>query len=388
MSNAKDENMQKKRGATQKNNINNLKSKGVKKNLEYNDKGQPIGDNYGEMQSYIGVRTRKTVSLNAGDWRRVSITLKNKIWEDVSGAFNIDEGMKKKVLRDAGRMMKDFKSKMTSNYIYPMAEAGMIEQLSVTPCKYPELDHADWIKFVKHRLSPEFQALRKVQCKRALQNQSWHRTSRRGMHNVREDLKKELGVDHVERCEVWIRSREKKKSMVTDLDGQIKERINELKEKVSSGEVVVKGRDDILTLALGTPEHPGRVRAAGSSATISSWFGRKKRQPVAKYISEMDAEIERLKAEIDALKRETKQADQLQNMKDEYNDEDQGPLLKKPRLETSASKGRGKQKCSGERCSAIASDGAAIDLTHQDTPPRTTKSKARKPHKTLTHTKH
>ncbi|KAF4404935.1 hypothetical protein G4B88_006321 [Cannabis sativa] len=234
--------MQKKRGATQKNNINDLKSKGVKKNLEYNDKGQPIGDNYGEMQSYIGVRTRKTVSLNAGDWRRVSITLKNKIWEDVSGAFNIDEGMKKKVLRDAGRMMKDFKS----------------------------------------------------------------------------------------------------------------------------------------------------------SATISSWFGRKKRQPVAKYISEMDAEIERLKAEIDALKRETKQADQLQNVEEEYNDEDQGPLLKKPRLETSASKGRGKQKCNsissphpraggGERCSTIASDGAAIDPTHQDRPPRTTKSKARKPHKMLTH---
>ncbi|KAF4348428.1 hypothetical protein F8388_015004 [Cannabis sativa] len=263
--------MQKKRGATQKNNINDLKSKGVKKNLEYNDKGQPIGDNYGEMQSYIGVRTRKTVSLNAGDWRRVSITLKNKIWEDVSGAFNIDEGMKKK--------------------------------------------------------------------------------------------KKELGVDHVERCEVWIRSREKKKSMVTDLDGQIKERI---------------------------------VSVSKSSATISSWFGRKKRQPVAKYISEMDAEIERLKAEIDALKRETKQADQLQNVEEEYNDEDQGPLLKKPRLETSASKGRGKQKCNsissphpraggGERCSTIASDGAAIDPTHQDRPPRTTKSKARKPHKMLTH---
>ncbi|XP_062100003.1 uncharacterized protein LOC133805871 [Humulus lupulus] len=106
-------------------------------------------------------------------------------------------------------------------------------------------------------------ALREAQRERALKYTSRHRTSRRGLANVREDLKTELGVADVERYQVWIRAREKRKVLVTDLDKQIEARINELKEKVSSGEIIAKGRNDILTQALGTPKHPGRVRALG-----------------------------------------------------------------------------------------------------------------------------
>ncbi|XP_062079615.1 uncharacterized protein LOC133784150 [Humulus lupulus] len=169
-------------------------------------------------------------------------------------------------------------------------------------------------------------ALREAQRERALKYTSRHRTSRRGLANVREDLKTKLGVADVERYQVWIRAREKRKVLVTDLDKQIEARINELKEKVCSGEIIAKGRNDILTQALGTPEHPGRVRALGSFAKISSVFGRKPKitTEMANAVSKKDAEIARLRAELKALEEEkAKQAGGIDDMDEHDNDDEQ-----------------------------------------------------------------
>ncbi|KAL5166420.1 ATP phosphoribosyltransferase 1, chloroplastic [Glycine soja] len=40
-----------------------------------------------------------------------------------------------------------------------------------------------------------------------------------------------------------------------------------------SGSFVPHGRQDVLTAAIGRPEHPGRVRAAGAGVTIKQYFG-------------------------------------------------------------------------------------------------------------------
>ena len=77
------ENTPNRRGPTKKTNINNQKAKGIKRNVQFNDIGQPIGKAYSEMQSYLGVKTRSTVSLYYKDWRQVPQELKNRIWEDV-----------------------------------------------------------------------------------------------------------------------------------------------------------------------------------------------------------------------------------------------------------------------------------------------------------------
>jgi len=41
-----------------------------------------------------------------------------------------------------------------------------------------------------------------------------------------------------------------------------------LEEQVSQGSFVPHGRQHLLIAAIGRPEHPGRVRAAGASVTI------------------------------------------------------------------------------------------------------------------------
>ena len=62
-------------------------------------------------------------------------------------------------MKSAGRMMRDFKTNITSDYIYPLAEDGLIDELQILPKKYPELDLEDWRTFVSHRLSPEIMVL-------------------------------------------------------------------------------------------------------------------------------------------------------------------------------------------------------------------------------------
>ncbi|KAL5153139.1 hypothetical protein HKD37_19G052742 [Glycine soja] len=45
------------------------------------------------------------------------------------------------------------------------------------------------------------------------------------------------------------------------------------KEQATQGSFVPHGRQDVLAAAIGRPEHPGRVRAAGAGVTIKQYFG-------------------------------------------------------------------------------------------------------------------
>ena len=49
-------------------------------------------------------------------------------------------------------------------------------------------------------------------------------------------------------------------------------------EQTSQGGFILEGRHDILAAAIGRPEHPGRVRGAGSGVGIRQFFGSSSRQ--------------------------------------------------------------------------------------------------------------
>ena len=46
-----------------------------------------------------------------------------------------------------------------------------------------------------------------------------------------------------------------------------------LEEQASQGSFLPHGRQDVLTVAIGQPEHPSRVRVAGAGVTIKQYFG-------------------------------------------------------------------------------------------------------------------
>ncbi|KAL3654931.1 Proteasome subunit beta type-3 [Castilleja foliolosa] len=54
--------------------------------------------------------------------------------------------------------------------------------------------------------------------------------------------------------------------------------LESLEEQESSGSFKGSGKNDLLVVAIGKPDHPGRVRGVGRRYTVSSYFGRQ-RQP-------------------------------------------------------------------------------------------------------------
>lgn len=63
-------------------------------------------------------------------------------------------------------------------------------------------------------------------------------------------------------------------------------------ERTEKGTFVPQGCHDILTEAIGTSEHGGRVRGVGRGATISNYFGRSSCPRQTINVSEIEAKIE------------------------------------------------------------------------------------------------
>lgn len=51
-----------------------------------------------------------------------------------------------------------------------------------------------------------------------------------------------------------------------------------MEEQCSQGSFIPRGREDILTTAIGRPEHPGRVRGEGAGVGLRSYFGPSQKQ--------------------------------------------------------------------------------------------------------------
>ncbi|KAH1210712.1 hypothetical protein GmHk_15G044955 [Glycine max] len=61
--------------------------------------------------------------------------------------------------------------------------------------------------------------------------------------------------------------------MTTEAAKEIAEKIDSFKEQATQGSFVPHGRQNVLAAAIGRPEHPGRVHAAGAGVTIKQYFG-------------------------------------------------------------------------------------------------------------------
>ncbi|KAM5550526.1 hypothetical protein ABKV19_027603 [Rosa sericea] len=104
--------------------------------------------------------------------------------------------------------------------------------------------------------------------------------SRKGYVGLEEELSATMADDEeIDRATLWIAGRQTKQGTFKDeATKQCVDKIRNLKEKVASGEISASGSNDVLTLALGTPEHGGRVRGVGAYVTPSSYFHLPKRR--------------------------------------------------------------------------------------------------------------
>lgn len=240
--------------------------------VKYNEKGQPVGPMSTQLFSYMGVLARTMVPLSYEHWRKVPNALKEKLWSFLEVKFVIESKSKKKLMGSVGMKWRTFKSYLTRTYIIPFKDQPQL--LKHPPPKYSFIDQEDWDLFVQSRLTEQFQNFSNSQIERRSKHKLVHRLSRKGYVGLADEMKKNghiSSIEEVDRSLLWKMARQNNKGeYVNEAVKEKAEKIDELKKQVEEGSLVGEGNFDILTMALGTEEHPGRVRGLGHFVTEST----------------------------------------------------------------------------------------------------------------------
>ncbi|KAL8514992.1 hypothetical protein ACS0TY_013904 [Phlomoides rotata] len=188
-----------------------------KKLVVFNDRGQPIGKNETEMQSYIGVLARKNIKIAYREWKDVPMSDKETIWEGVN---DLD-----------------------------------VHDMNTPPTLYRFITKDDWTDFVYTHMYDDFKELSEKQKSIRAQRKYPHRLSRKGYANY--------AVENTELFFGWKDERTNKGNM------------EEMSYKRQFQRFVSQYygvKDGILAKALDSKEHAGRVRGIGGDVTTSTFF--------------------------------------------------------------------------------------------------------------------
>ncbi|KAA0058329.1 putative serine/threonine-protein kinase nek2 [Cucumis melo var. makuwa] len=232
--------LKRRRGPTIMFDVTRIRSLGDKKVVRYNEDGAPIGENGAKLKSFIGSATHYHVPITYMSWKSVPAELKDKIFTTVEAAFVIDPRSRKNVLQTAGISFRQFKNWLTTKYIIPHKDEPQL--LHVPPEKYSFIEQNHWEEFVRSRLSETFQ--------------------KEGSNEV-----------YVDRAKLWKKARVNKQGQYDNDDiQQVVHKIDEISMNTDSSSVNRHCSNDVLTQALGTKEHNGRVRGVGGYVTPTTYF--------------------------------------------------------------------------------------------------------------------
>ncbi|KAA0054991.1 putative serine/threonine-protein kinase nek2 [Cucumis melo var. makuwa] len=262
--------LKRRRGPTIMFDVTCIRSLGDKKVVRYNKDGAPIGENGAKLKSFIGSATHYHVPITYTSWKSVPAELKDKIFTTVEAAFVIDLRSRKNVLKTAGISFRQFKNWLTTKYIMPHKDEPQL--LQVPPEKYSFIEQNHWEEFVRSRLSEIFQEKRQLQQDRRSKNIYNHRISRKGYVNLKEEMEGSNEV-YVDRAKMWKKARVNKQEQYDNDDiQQVVHKINEISMNTDLSSVNRHCSNDVLTQALGTKEHNGRVRGVGGYVSPITYF--------------------------------------------------------------------------------------------------------------------
>ncbi|KAL3639108.1 Proteasome subunit beta type-3 [Castilleja foliolosa] len=282
------------------------------------------------FRSYLGFLGRKQPSILLKSWKSVSANTKELIWQAILEKFEIflvdddkeielslvdvklQKRFRRKWVNYVGRRWAVFKTNLTTNFIY-----GKKKDEPPYVKEYEFLDKETWDAFVAARLSEEEKAKRLKAQQIQAQNKCPHRCSRGGYEVLTQKImdekfkaRQKASDDPSEiieppsppsRHETWKRARIKPSGeYINEATSAIAAKINALEQEQSSGSLTPSGRNDLLAVAIGKPDHPSRVRGVGKGYTVRTYFGKQERavdgmvsrEEVAVIIAEMKASMQ------------------------------------------------------------------------------------------------
>ncbi|XP_057804832.1 uncharacterized protein LOC131020160 [Salvia miltiorrhiza] len=249
------------------------RAKGVIQHVDFNARGQPVGEAAAEMQSYIGLLTRDHVKINIKKWKAVPQDVKDLIWDTVKSSYDVPEQWKAGCMESANAKWRSWKCRMYNEFIVPCQDdASKLQE----PPPGSGILPLEWNQFVVTRLSTEFKNFSAQQKERRSKNIYPHRLSRKGYAKFAEELKTSdlHGDEDIDRATMW------KKARLTK-DGEVQndnlknafQKIDDCIREKEEGRVDSSScSSDLLSRALEKPEHSGRVRGLGAGVKPKSFF--------------------------------------------------------------------------------------------------------------------
>ncbi|KAL3637653.1 hypothetical protein CASFOL_018524 [Castilleja foliolosa] len=286
-----------------------------------------IIDNF---RSYLGFLGRKQPIILIKSWKLVSANTKELIWQAILEKFEIyfvdgdkevefslvdvklRDKFRKKYINYVGRRWAVFKTNLTTTFIY-----GKKKDEPPYVKVYEFLDKETWEAFIALRLSEE----EKTKRLKAQETQSHNKCPQRCSRGDYEVLTQKIIDEKYKarqvasddpseiipppspssRHETWKRELLKPTGeFVNQETSVIAAKIDALEQEQSSGSFTPSGRNDILAVAIGKPDHPTSVRGVCKGYMVRTYFGKQQRagdgmvsrEEMAVIIAEMKAEMQ------------------------------------------------------------------------------------------------
>ncbi|KAH1210437.1 hypothetical protein GmHk_15G044745 [Glycine max] len=247
--------------------------------------GKVDGPHKKKLRTYLGIVARDKVDITYENWKEVPTAQKDLIWEDIQ-EFDIPEAsdsrMKMKLLQTVGERWRQFKSDLTRKWALAADQDGVED----TVCDKYGISKEKWAQFCQTRRDPSWEDVRmKAHASRStillptfcLVGKLLAEKTKKKMQEAAQSGSVDGVIDPpspVRRHVKWKMALTKKTGeMTTEAAKEIAEKIDSFEEQATQGSFVPHGRQDVLAAAIGRPEHPGRVRAAGAGVTIKQYFG-------------------------------------------------------------------------------------------------------------------
>ncbi|KAL5166488.1 hypothetical protein HKD37_18G051440 [Glycine soja] len=226
--------------------------------------GKADGPHRKKLRTYLGIVARDKVDITYENWKEVPIAQKDLIWEDIQAEFDIleasDSRTKRKLLQTVRERWRQFKSDLTRKWALVADQDGVED----TVCEKYDISNEKLAQFCQTRRDPSWEKLLAEKTKKKLE-EAEQSGSVDGIINPSSPVRR-----HVK----WKMACTKKTGeMTTEVAKEIAEKIDSFEEQATQGSFVPHGRQDDLAVAIGHPEHPGRVRAVGADVTIKQYFG-------------------------------------------------------------------------------------------------------------------